>query len=325
MSESAMVKIIRKRPPFDEESLSLEEWLSHVLVPKYKRSFDIADYQFPTDHHRNEFLETIGTRSEDVIRALLRSFLIKGGGLGVDVSIERSIRSMEPAEQAKLVEEYEFVRRLMEPPFEPWHGITWILDLLPDYPGRALDVLSSYITAHSQFLPDWRFNGLADAEAVIRHRYVHRENPREVLLSLRPDEFEYLVAAVYRRLGYRVIVTQKSCDGGVDIEARRDDAGGRALLLIQCKRYQDVVRVQTVRELMGVVSRRQANKGVVVATCGFTRSARSEAAANSIIELINFQDLNRLLNLHIGAKWPDYVYREIRTVQLENSERLAYT
>ena len=165
--------------------------------------------------------------------------------------------------------------------------------------------------------------GLWDAEAIIRRRYLHWENPRESLLSLRSDEFEYLIGALFQKMGYDVAVTQASRDGGVDVEAGRKDPGGRALILVQCKRYESVIRVPAIRELMGVVARRQANKGVLIATCGFTSPARQEASENVMIELIDFPALNRLLNQHFGAKWPDYISYEIRQLQMSNAKKLS--
>lgn len=223
-------------------------------------------------------------------------------------------------ELERLMDEHEFIRKLVEPPFLPWDGTRWVLDLLPHFPAKALDVLDAYFNAHCQFLPDGRIHGLEDAEAVIRKRYLHCENPREALLSLRPDEFEFLIGALYQKLGFAATVTKSTRDGGVDIEARRTDPGGRALILIQCKRYEDVVRVQAVRELMGVVARRQANKGVLVATCGFTTPARQEANSTPMIELIDFHGLNMLLNRHLGANWPVLMSYEIRRTQLANAQ-----
>jgi restriction system protein len=188
---------------------------------------------------------------------------------------------------------------------------------------KALDVIDAYFAAHHHRLPDGRIHGLSDAEAIIRRRYLHGENPREALLSLRPDEFEFLIGALYEEIGYEVVVTQTSRDGGVDVEARRSDVGGQALILIQCKRYADVVRVPAVRELMGVVSRRQANKGVIVATCGFTQPARQEATSTPMIELIDFPLLNRLLNQYMGAKWPERITHEIRHMKLASMKSQA--
>jgi len=312
-----------EKPPLDAALMSLDDWLSHVVVPEHKRDYEIADYEFPTDKHRDLYLDIVQSRTEAEIRSLLRNFLIPSGTLGVDRLMRHEIVSRGVTEVTRLMEEKEFVRRMMKPPFLPWEGITWVLDLLPHYPAKALDVLDAFFTAHCQALPDGRIHGLVDAEEIIQHRYLQRENPRESLLSLRPGEFEYLTGALFQKMGYEVLVTQASRDGGVDVEAKRIDPGGRGLVLVQCKRYEKVVRVNAVRELMGVVARKQANKGVLVATCGFTRPAHQEAAANAMIELIDFSSLNRLLNQYFGAKWPTHITYNIRTLQMESAKRAA--
>lgn len=52
--------------------LSLEAWLAAVLDPKRYRD-RLNTYNFPTDAHREEYLRTIGSRSDAEIRLLLRS------------------------------------------------------------------------------------------------------------------------------------------------------------------------------------------------------------------------------------------------------------
>jgi restriction system protein len=306
----------KEKPLVDAKSLTLDEWLALATTPDHRRKVRLADYEFPTDVHRDQFLDAIHGHTESTIRTLLRNFLMEGGTMGGDSLSIRIVLEKSDDELQQLMEKHDFYRRLVEPPFLPWQGNTWILDLLPHYPLKALDALDAYFIAHCQQLPDGRINGMADAEAIIRARYLHRENPRDALLALRPEEFEFLIGSLYEKLGYTVRVTQRSNDGGVDIEARSNDAGGKALVLIQCKRYEDVVRVQPVRELMGVVSRRQANKGVVVATCNFTRSAKLEAAQTPMIELVDFAALNRLLNRCLGSEWPRTMSYEIRRMQL---------
>lgn len=311
-----------KKQLLDAKVLSLDDWLSHVLLPEHKREYEIADYEFPTDRHREAYLEIIHTRPESEVRNLLRNFLIPNGTLGTDQFTRHSIISQGKAEIIRMMEEREFVRRLLTPPFLPWEGVAWVLDLLPDDPKKALDVLDAFFTAHCQAMPDGRIHGLSDAEEVIRHRYLHCDNPRDALLSLRPDEFEYLTGALFQEIGYAVVVTRASRDGGIDIEARRDDPGGREFVLIQCKRYGNVVGVKAVRELMGVVARKQANKGILVATCGFTRSAHQEANENAMIELLDFTSLNRLLNKYFGAKWPSRISYAIRELQMSAAKKL---
>lgn len=302
----------KSRPFLDEVNLSLDEWLGHLLTPDHKRKYNLADYEFPTDRHREEFLDSIDKYPDSTIKEILRCFLIKGGTLGIDQHHRKWIYSISAAEKAKLVEEYEYINRLIQPPFRPWDGIHWILDLLPNEPRKALDVLDAYFSAYCQFLPDGRINSISDAEAIIQKRYVHRNNPRETLLSLQPSEFEKLIGTLYKSMGYEISITQASHDGGIDIKAEKNEPGGRIVSLIQCKRYVDVVRVQAVRELMGVVSRFQANKGIIITTSDFTKSARKEAQATAMIELIDYSSLNKLLNLHKGANWPSHIKNLVR-------------
>jgi len=187
--------------------------------------------------------------------------------------------------------------------------------LLPGNPGKALDVLDAYDTAHIQFIPDGRANGIYDVKAIIRQRYIHFENPQEALKTLRPTEFELLVAALFDRMGYSVKLTRMSHDGGVDIIAERITSGSRALVFIQCKRSSHNVSVGTIRELTGVVLKEHANKGIVVACGDFTAQARNAADATPTIELIGFQELNVLLNQHLGADWPRSMSFYIRLME----------
>ena len=136
--------------------------------------------------------------------------------MGQDSSVLRFLMETKTADEFKaLHERFEWVKRLLRRS-GPWEGITWILDLLPDNPRKAVDALDAYFLAHIHFLPDGRMFGLEDAEAVNRQRYFHKDNPREVLFTLRPAEFEYLVAALYSKMGYEVSVTPVTSDGGID-------------------------------------------------------------------------------------------------------------
>jgi restriction system protein len=194
------------------------------------------------------------------------------------------------------------------PPPPPWEGITWILDLLPHWPGHALQSLGNYVLAHAQFLPDGRATALGDASAVIRDYYIGSpetsEERRQFLCSINPRMFEALVAALYESLGYAVELTVQTGDGGRDIVATRTDPTRRSQLQIQCKRWEKKVGVEKVRELLGVVSRHHATTGTLVATSSFTRGAVKEAGETHRIELINGAQLVVLLNEHLGQLWP---------------------
>ena len=294
--------------------MSLDEWLKYATEPSKASNFSVINYHFPTDKHREEYLSTVTNRTEGEVRSLLRNFLVATGSLGVDKMYLKAMTDLSNAELSRRLETNEYTRRLfLDNP--PWEGITWVLDLLPHYPGKALDALDAYFIAHCQLLPDGRIHGLSDAESIIRARYLHCENTRDALLALRPGEFEFLVGALYKDMGYQVVVTQTSQDGGVDVIATQLQTGSKVTTLIQCKRYDGPISVHAIRELNGVVSKRHANKGVVVTTSRFTRSAKREAEETPIIELIDFDNLNLLLNRHFGSHWPMHLSSHIRSIE----------
>ncbi|MFD3718667.1 restriction endonuclease [Streptomyces sp. NPDC058674] len=89
------------------------------------------------------------------------------------------------------------------------------------------------------------------------------------LFAMDPIAFENLVAELFRAMGMEAVTTQRSGDGGVDVEAL-DPApirGGR--IVVQVKRYRNTVPPTAVRDLYGTVQDAGANKGVLVTTSSF--------------------------------------------------------
>ncbi|MEU9417518.1 restriction endonuclease [Streptomyces sp. NPDC048272] len=89
------------------------------------------------------------------------------------------------------------------------------------------------------------------------------------LFTMDPIAFENLVAELFRAMGMEAVTTQRSGDGGVDVEAL-DPApirGGR--IVVQVKRYRNTVPPTAVRDLYGTVQDAGANKGVLVTTSSF--------------------------------------------------------
>jgi Holliday junction resolvasome RuvABC ATP-dependent DNA helicase subunit len=110
-------------------------------------------------------------------------------------------------------------------------------------------------------------------------------------------EFEELITAFLKRMGFTAEMTKATGDGGVDIEATLDRPiiGGR--YLFQCKRFaaDALVGSAAVREFYGaLIADRKAVKGVFITTSGFTPHAR-EFAQNLPIELIDGEQLARLI------------------------------
>lgn len=301
----------------DDETLTLEQWLQDLS--KTSNNTLVVDYQFPTDRIKEEYLNGIQERSAEEVIDLVRRFLIPSGYLGADrthlARLRRSIR------ESGVIGRSEWERRAAAwmlangkaPP--PWEGITWIIDLLPHWPGEALKALDAYFLAHAQLLPDGRFEGLGDAAELIRTKFIgipaSAEGRLRILKELTPRGFECVVERLYHQLGYSTVLTPSSKDGGRDVIARRTDRARSEEIKIQCKRYESNVGVSALRELLGVVSSEKSNKGVLITTSDFSRPAKSFAEANPRIEIISGVEFVLLLNEHEGS-WVKHLERLIR-------------
>ncbi|MGW1034536.1 restriction endonuclease [Streptomyces antibioticus] len=117
------------------------------------------------------------------------------------------------------------------------------------------------------------------------------------LFAMDPVAFEDLVADLFRAMGMQAVTTQRSNDGGVDVDAR-DPApirGGK--IVVQVKRYRNTVPPTAVRDLYGTVQDAGANKGVLVTTSKF--GPGSHAFANGKpLELVSGTELVDLLHRH---------------------------
>lgn len=294
------------RKIIDATKLSLDEWLE-LLNSDDKENVLFINYMFPTDNMRDEYLESIHIRTDQEVINLLRNFLITSGSLGADKFTFEWLMSClkNDREQFDKLMKKEHLRRLFRGYITGdaiWEGNTWVIDLLPYYPKLALDVLHAYLYTFIGYLPDGRINGLKDAMAVIRAKFI--ETPRSsLLLSLDPYQFEHLIYALYKKMGYTTELTQRTHDRGRDVIAERKHAGEKERVLIQCRRAERNVGVKEVRALLGVVSNEKATKGVFVSTSEFTPQARKFEKENPRLELIGNRDLQLLLNRYFGSRW----------------------
>jgi len=296
----------------DVTKVPLDEWLALLDSPE-KEDLLFIDYMFPTDNIRDEYLATIHNYSDDEVINLLRRFLISSGSLGKDKSsFDYLMHCMKhDKEHFNKLMKLEYYRRLLKGYFNKnavvWEGNTWIIDLLPDHPKRALDVLYAYFLAHIQLLPDGRFSGLQDAMALIRAKFINVSHPNSLLLELDPYQFEHLIDALYAKMDYDTILTPRTHDGGRDVIAEKKGIGEREKLLVQCKKQKKKVGVKEVRALLGIVSNEKATKGVLVTTSEFTAPAKKLGKENARLELVGQKDLQLLLNKFFGSKWPTYL------------------
>lgn len=118
---------------------------------------------------------------------------------------------------------------------------------------------------------------------------------RPNLMDLNPWEFENFINNLFSVIGFESKLTRSSKDGGVDVIAfdPRPILGGK--VVIQAKRYKNVVGVSAVRDLYGTMINEGANKGILVTTSHYGTDAY-DFAKDKPIELIDGGGLLYLLN-----------------------------
>ena len=115
------------------------------------------------------------------------------------------------------------------------------------------------------------------------------------------QDFEHFIRELFEKEfgsgDAEVKVTQASRDRGVDAVVFDPEPlrGGR--IIIQAKRYTNIVDVSAVRDLYGTVINEGANKGILVTTSNYGRDSYEFAKDKPLI-LINGQNLLHLLNKH---------------------------
>ena len=115
------------------------------------------------------------------------------------------------------------------------------------------------------------------------------------------EDFEHLIRELFEKefsgAGGEVKVTQASRDGGVDAVAFDPDPIRGGKIVIQAKRYTNVVGVAAVRDLFGTVMNEGANKGILVTTSYYGSDAY-EFAKGKPLTLLDGGNLLSLLGKH---------------------------
>ena len=115
------------------------------------------------------------------------------------------------------------------------------------------------------------------------------------------QDFENLIREVFEKefvsSGGEVKITQASRDGGVDAVAFDPDPIRGGKIVIQAKRYTNVVGVSAVRDLYGTTMNEGAIKGILVTTADYGPDAY-EFAKGKPLTLLNGSNLLHLLEKH---------------------------
>ncbi len=141
----------------------------------------------------------------------------------------------------------------------------------------------------------------ANAKATITFEEAEEQAWAEIethLRAMNPYEFQEMVAALLRGMGYHVSwVAPPGKDGGIDILAWSDPLGtSPPRIKVQVKRQQQAVSVEGLRSFMAVLG--DDDVGLFVCTGGFTKDARDEARTQEK-RRVTLVDLERLVDLWI--------------------------
>jgi restriction system protein len=133
-----------------------------------------------------------------------------------------------------------------------------------------------------------------------------RDALMELLLALKPDQFERLIQRVLRESGFtQVDVTGRSGDGGIDGKGILRLGGLLGFhVIFQAKRYSGSVSASQVRDFRGAMVGR-ADKGLFITTGTFTKDATKEATRDGAppIDLIDGDQLvDKLKDLSLGVE-----------------------
>lgn len=110
-------------------------------------------------------------------------------------------------------------------------------------------------------------------------------------------EFEHLCEKLIKKMGFETEITKASGDGGIDLIAYNHQPLLSGKYIIQCKRYTGSVGEPIIRDLYGVITSERANKGILMTTGHFTKSAITFADGKPI-ELIDGIAMQNLFSQH---------------------------
>jgi restriction system protein len=115
-----------------------------------------------------------------------------------------------------------------------------------------------------------------------RHQWIRLANHQKIedLLKLEPEQFETLVASIFRAYGHHAETASAGSDHGIDVIVH--SVGGEKWI-VQCKRYSGSVGEPIVRDLYGTMLHEGAQKAYLVTTGSYTTQAKTWADGKPII------------------------------------------
>lgn len=161
-------------------------------------------------------------------------------------------------------------------------------------------ISAAKLTSLTPIAPIARLNR-EDTRFIEGYEVIPAMNNDTNLAALDWMDFENLIRELFEKEfnsnGGEVRITQASRDGGVDAVAFDPDPLKGGKIIIQAKRYTNVVGVSAVRDLYGTILNEGANKGILVTTSNYGSDSYG-FAKDKPITLINGSELLFMLQKH---------------------------
>ena len=116
-----------------------------------------------------------------------------------------------------------------------------------------------------------------DPEVYLDQRYIdYLAKNSEQMGEIHWRNFERLTTEFFRQQGYEVDLGTGTKDGGVDVRiwTDRESKAGPPLMLIQCKRYKNVVGIEMVKAFWTDVDFEGAERGLIATTSSVSRDSK---------------------------------------------------
>lgn len=117
------------------------------------------------------------------------------------------------------------------------------------------------------------------------------------LFTIKPREFEKIVAELLYNQGFEVELTKQTRDNGYDILALKYIDGFSPIkYLVECKRYdlKRKIGVEIIRSFKEVIATEQANRGIIVTSSYFTMDAIKKQKETPY--LLEYKDKDAVIN-----------------------------
>jgi len=123
--------------------------------------------------------------------------------------------------------------------------------------------------------------------------------PDPISPIMTPTEFEHFVRQLFEARGLEGWTTERTGDDGVDAVVINRDPMIGGLTIVQAKKYNGVIGVSHIRELVGAMDEKRAGRGILVTTSWFASGCWTKASENGRVALIDGPRLRHLVKEHL--------------------------